>query len=123
MRTPKPVQERRRAMRVAESLPFKIAHQDYEIEAVTVNISAVGALCRVERDIPMMTQLRVALSLPALRKGARRPKVISLKGAVVRKDRDPLTQRYLLAVYFSDIRAQDREFLKKFIESRLPPNA
>ena len=36
MRTPKPVLDRRRGIRIAEKLPFKIGLENYETEAVTV---------------------------------------------------------------------------------------
>ena len=122
MKIPKPVLDRRRSIRIAEKLPFKIGHGQYETEAETLNISGHGALYRVERDLPIMTQLKVALSLPSSRKGAR-AKVISMKGVVVRKDKDALSQRYFIAVYFSDIQPADRQFLEKFIESRLDAHA
>ena len=123
MKTPKPVLDRRRSIRITEKLPFRIGHQDYETQARTVNISCQGALCIVEQDIPLMTQLKVALSLPPLRKGATHARTISMKGVVVRKDRDAVARQFLIAVYFSEIKPSDREFLEKFIESRLPADA
>ena len=123
MKTPKPVLDRRRSIRVAEKLPFRIGHRDYETEARTINISCQGALCIVDLDIPLMTQLQVALSLPPLRKGASHAKTIPIKGVVVRKDKDAAGRQFLIAIYFSEIRPSDREFLEKFIESRLPADA
>ena len=120
MKTPKPVMERRRSIRIAEKLPFTIGHQDYEEEVVTVNISANGVLCLVKKDFPLMTQFKMALSLPAVgRKGARQGRTIPMKGVVVRKDRDALSKLFLLAIFVSDIKPVDRIFLEKFIESRL----
>ena len=113
--------ERRRSIRVDEKLPFKIGHEHYEIEAVTINISNQGVLCAVDRDIPMMTQLRVALSLPV--SAGMRAKLLSARGVVVRKEKGLTEGRFFLAVYFSDIKITDREYLEKFIESRLTPNA
>ena len=113
--------ERRRSIRVDEKLPFKIGHDHYEIEAVTINISSQGVLCAVDRDIPMMTQLKVALSLPA--SAGMRAKLLSAKGVVVRKEKGLSEGRFFLAIYFADIKSADREHLEKFIESRLAPNA
>ena len=118
MRTPKPVLERRRSIRITERLPFRIGHADYESQAVTVNISVHGALCVVEQDFPLMTQFKMALSLPAEPKGSRRSKVISLKGVLVRKEKDVRPKHFLIALYFSDIQPADRRYLQKFIESR-----
>ena len=125
MKIPKPLMERRRSVRIAEGLPFTIGHRDYESELVmAVNISAHGVLCLVERGFPLMTQLKVTLSLPdAHKKGLRSPQVISMKGVVVRKEKITSGKNYLLAIYFSDIKPRDQHFLEKFIEGRLSANA
>ena len=119
MRTPKPVMERRRSIRLAEKLPFKIGRQDYEAQAVTVNISAHGVLCLLDKEFPLMTQFKLALTLPSGRPGAE-AKTLSMKGVVVRKDKDGLSGQFVHAIYFSDIKPADRRFLEKYIESRLP---
>ena len=118
MKTPKPVLDRRRSIRVEEKLPFKIGAQNYEAEAITVNISVNGALCIVEREIPLMTQLKIALTLPS--KPAQKNKLLSMKGVIVRKEKDLEGGKYYIAIYFSDIKPADRKFLSNFIESRLP---
>lgn len=119
MRTPKPILDRRRSVRVDEELPFKIGQGDYETQAKTVNISENGALCLVEKNIPLMTQLAVALTIPALDKKTKNGKTLRLKGVVVRREKDPSSEQYFLAIYFSQISAQDREVLSRFIGSRL----
>ena len=69
-----------------------------------------------------MTQLQVALTLPGLKKGER-SKTLSIKGVVVRKDKEVAGKSFLMAIYFSEIKPSDRETLQKFIESRLPASA
>ena len=124
MKTPKPVLDRRRSLRIAEKLPFKIGHEGFEAEAITVNISLNGALCLVEREIPLMTQLKIALSLPLDSKGSpAKKKILLMKGVVVRKEKDPSSDQYCIAIYFSQIKPSDRKFLNQFIESRLPSAA
>ena len=123
MKTPKPVLERRRSVRIAEKLPFTIGHEDFESEAVTVNLSAHGALCLVEKNFPLMTQFKVALSLPTEQKGARHFKTISMKGVVVRKQKNGNDKHFLIAVYFSNIKPSDRRYLQNFIERRSAMNA
>ena len=118
MKTPKSILERRRSIRVDEALPFKIGHADYEAQAKTVNISLHGALCLVDKSIPLMTQLAVALTLPAI-KGKGRGKALRLKGVVVRREKDPSSEQYFLAIYFSEIKSEDQDALRRFIEARL----
>ena len=116
MKIPRPIQERRRAIRIAESLPFHISGQGFEIEAKTLNISATGALCRVSKNIPLMTQLKIGLVLPHHSKSSSQLKTLYLKGVVVRKEvsgDDP--DVYDIALFFPDIRAADRKLLDAFI--------
>ena len=115
MEIPKPIRERRRSIRINEHLPFNIGGHGYEIQAVTQNISVNGAMCLVEKDIPMMTQLDVALSLSE----SSRVQKIRMKGVVVRKEVDPETGHFSIAIYFSTLQPQDKIKLEKFIERRL----
>lgn len=115
MRTPKGVSERRQSARIAESLPFKIGHEGYEIAATTLNISAHGALCVVDRVIPTMTRLKVALTLSASAK----EKVIHATGVVVRNESEPDSGKYTIAVYFSDMTSADQKILNQHIQRRL----
>jgi c-di-GMP-binding flagellar brake protein YcgR len=115
MKTPKKVLERRRAVRIVESLPFKLGHDHFEIEAISLNISATGAMCVVDTDIKLMTQLSLGVSLP---NGSKSQRLVA-KGVVVRKDRDPRTGKFLIAVFFSDLKPKDKKLLKEFIDGRL----
>ncbi len=118
MRTPKPVLERRRSIRIEEALPFKIGHDKFEILAETVNVSEHGALCLVDGNVPVMTQLALALTLPGATKSSK-GKNIRMKGVVVRRDHDPASKKYFLAIFFSQISPKDQQVLSRFIESRL----
>lgn len=119
MRIPKNISERRRSVRIAEELPFVIGHQGYEIQATSVNISSNGVLCLVDRNIPLMTELQIALSLPVLVQFSSKEKVIKIKGVVVRKEEDPVNGKFYIAIYFSDVQQKDQKTLNEFIEYRL----
>ena|SRR3989338_92924 len=106
------IPERRATFRIQEVLPFQIGHQGYDIEARTVNIGATGAMCRVEREIPVMTQLNIGLKLPSSKK-------VSAKGVVVRSQKDPESRDYLIAIYFNEIHEKDQSILQEYITSRL----
>jgi c-di-GMP-binding flagellar brake protein YcgR len=126
MRTPKPILDRRRSIRIQEVLPFTIGHEGFELEAHTVNISAHGAMCLISKDIPIMTQLKIALKVPQFGKAngtakAAKTKMTTIhaKGVVVRKEKDPVSGKYFLAVFFSDMNEKDRQLFKEYIEHRL----
>ena len=115
MKLPKSIEDRRRSIRIEESLPFKIGHEGYEIEATTVNISSTGVMCLVEKDIPMMTQVQFGLSL--------NDKILKAKGVIVRKERDPESGKFFVAIFFSDIKEKALEALITFIHDRLRKKA
>ncbi len=115
MKVPKSILERRRSIRVEESLQFTFGHKGFDIEAYTVNVSAHGAMCRVEHDIPLMTQLEITFALP----GVSSKKNIRVKGVVVRKEKDDLAGDYQIAIFFQNIKQEDQDALNRFIGRRL----
>ncbi len=119
MKIPKPILERRHSIRIEESLPFKIGHHGYDIQATTLNISSRGVMCLVDRDIPLMTQLEIGLSIPGISTKGSKPRQLLTKGVVVRKEKDPRTGKFLIGIYFSDLKEKQLELLLKFIEHRL----
>lgn len=120
METPKRILEKRRSVRIAESFLFKIGHQAYDFQAISINLSTHGVLGIVDRDIPMMSQVNLALQLPVPgRSAAVKSKTIQMKGVVVRKDKDVRTGRYLIAIYFSTIKPADQKRLEQFISRYL----
>lgn len=114
MRIPKPILERRRAVRIDDALPFKVGLEGFEQEASTLNISSTGAMCLLDKEVPMMTKLRVAINLES-------KKILHVKGVVVRKEKDLATEKFQVAIFFSEINASDREALERYIAFKLTP--
>ena len=119
MKVPKSILERRRAIRIVEILPFKIGHQGYDVQATTCNISSHGAMCVVEKDIPLMTQLNIGFSLPTGSKKSVKGHEVQVRGVVVRKERDASTGKFFIAIYFSDVKPKTQQALNHFIERQL----
>jgi len=119
MKVPKSILDRRRATRIVEILPFKIGHQGYDVKATTCNISSHGAMCVVEKDIPLMTQLKIGFSLPAAGKKNAKGREVQVRGVVVRKEKDPSTGKFFIAIYFSDVKPSTQQTLDAFIERQL----
>jgi len=117
MDIPRRILERRQSVRITEPLIFKIGHRGYDVQAVTLNISTSGAMCVVDKDIPMMTQLNIGLELPTGVPG--KTKTVHMKGVLVRKEKDIRTGRFLMAVYFSDMKPADQKRLEQFIARSL----
>ncbi len=118
MKIPKPILERRRSVRIPENIVFHIGHENHDAQALMVNLSTHGTLCLVERDIPMMTQLQIVLSLPGS-SNASKEKSLRLRGVVVRKEIDAASGKYLIAIFFQSLKPTDKKALERFIHSRL----
>ena len=119
MSIPKNISERRCSVRVAEELPFTIGHQGYEIQATSVNISNNGVLCLVDRQIPIMTQLDIVFSLPTAVNFSLKERIVKAKGVVVRKEEDAVSDKFFIAIYFSELKPNDQKVLNEFIAYRL----
>ena len=114
---PKRILEKRRAVRVDENLHFQFGYGGYEIQAVTINISASGAMCLVDSDIPLLTRLKIKFPLSSEKRP--RKKNIDMEGVVVRKQKDTLTGRFYLAIFFSRVNDEDRKALEGYLHERL----
>ena len=103
--------ERRRSVRIEENLEFQFGIDGYDIHATTLNISSHGAMCLVDTNIPLMAKLKITLSLSS--------KKLLLEGVIVRKEKDSLTNRFYIAIFFSGIKPSDQKTLDEFIRHRL----
>lgn len=107
--------ERRKYPRVFESIPCRIGVGPSGFPAQTTNLSCGGALCRLPKALPAMTKLNVLLHLSLKNNN---PQKIQCAGVVVRQDHqlDPAGQpSYLTAIYFSDIKVEDRRKIGEFV--------
>lgn len=106
--------ERRRHPRVAVDLPITIALKDGFVEGRIRDLSRAGVCFFLDRPIPEMTMLGMQLTLQ--REDQAQP--VSLRGAgvVVRCMRlSPRLEHYEIAVFLSEIGAQDLARLERFI--------
>lgn len=120
MKIPKPILERRRSIRIDEALPFRVGTEGYEIQATSLNISSTGVMCFLEKDIPVMTKLSLAIPLDGVEaRSGGSAHILRVKGVVVRKEKETATERFQVAIFFSDMNDPDRHSLDRFISSRL----
>ena len=109
--------ERRKYPRIAENVSCQVSVGSEKFQTLTKNLSCGGALCSLSEEIAPMTQLEVVLDLPAVR-GSATPtrQQVHCLGVVVRQDRLPLEERaYLTAIYFSELKAEDRRRIGEFV--------
>jgi len=112
--------ERRLYPRIESRLPVKIIANGYDFATATENISCVGAYCHVDKYIPPFTKIMVKLTLP-IAAGNTTPDGcnVECKGVVVRTD-DEEDGGFNIAVFFNDIRNNQRQKISQYINRFLP---
>ena len=104
--------ERRRHPRVDERLEFKLKAEDFDLVTETINLSCLGAYCQLNKHIPLMTTLKIALALPYGDQGNEFD-YVECSGVVVRVE-EVLSEAdvdsiYNTAVYFNEIGESEKE--------------
>ena len=110
--------ERRRNPRINHRLPMGITSDGTTIQTQTVNLSAAGVYCTLDRFLAPMTKLQLAYELP---QGARRVK-IQCTGVVVRSApviATPERGGYHTAIFFTDLSDRDRSVVTRFVQQHL----
>ena len=112
-----PFSERRKYPRIAETVSCQVSVGSEEFQTLTKNLSCGGALCSLSEEIPPMTRLDMVLELPAIH-GTAAParQQVHCVWVVVRQDQLPLEEHtYLTAIYFSDLKPEDRRRIGEFV--------
>ena len=117
-RTGPPSAERRQAPRVSHRVSLGITGDGTTLQTETVNLSAAGVYCTLDRFLAPMTKLQLDYEVPD---GARRVR-IQCTGVVVRAE--PVIAsadrgRYHIAIFFTDLSDRDRSVLSRFVQQHL----
>lgn len=113
--------ERRRHPRVKERLQLKLKAEDFDAVTETINLSSIGAYCPLNKCIPLMTSLKIALVLPHGDQGTEF-EYAECSGVVVRVDEVPCQDNkgsvYNTAIYFDGLEEIEREKIATFLHRR-----
>lgn len=107
--------ERRLFPRVDQKVPVKIAADGYGFETSTQNVSCVGTYCHINKYIPPFTKVNIKLSLPM----AKDSRSVECKGVIVRTE-DAGTGGFNIAVFFNQIKEEQRKKISQYISQFLP---
>ena len=112
-------QERRTFPRINdERLSLKLNAGDFDTTTHTLNISASGIYCKVDREIPLMSRVRVALMLPEASGESRAVKNLEVDGVVVREHPviiDGVIKHYDIAIFFDSLTPKNRDMIQDYI--------
>jgi c-di-GMP-binding flagellar brake protein YcgR len=110
--------ERRVYPRLDHKLPLNLAVNGYDFSTVSHNISSVGAYCHLDKYMPPFTKISVKLSLPN-RAQVGKSTIVECKGVVVRSE-DEANGGFNLAIFFNEMRNEQRKKIAQYISQFLP---
>ena len=112
-------EERRRAPRIPdEGISIKLNMGGFDTVTHTLNISESGVYCKVDKEIPLMSRVRLVLMIPDFSKNDSPLKGLELDGVVVREHPviiDGQTKHYDIAIFFENLSTKDKEIISNYI--------
>ena len=118
----KPKLERRQYPRIKQRLPLKIVTNGYDFITTTQDLSCLGAYCHLDKYIPPFTKIMVKLSLPIITNDENNNCNVECKGVVVRTD-DEKKGGFNIAVFFNEIKNNQRQKITQYISQFLPQDS
>jgi len=117
--------EKRKYPRVKDAhISLKVKSKDTDIITKSLDISASGVYCKLEKEMPLMSRIRIILIIPKIQTGGEKSTQnlkIETDGVVVREH--PVIENgkiihYDAAIFFDNISIKDRESILDYISSR-----
>ncbi|MBI4974423.1 MAG: PilZ domain-containing protein [Candidatus Omnitrophica bacterium] len=112
-------EERRGYPRIQdEGLSLKLKLGDFDAVTHTLNLSASGVYCKVDKEIPLMSRVKLILMVPDSSKEGGTTRSLEVLGVVVREHPviiDGKTKHYDVAIFFEDLSDKDREIISNYI--------
>ena len=119
------VNEKRKFPRVKnQDVSLKVKTGDVDIITKSLDISASGVYCKVDKEIPLMSRIRILLVLPKVKNrdtGKEESINLETEGVVVREHPvivDGKIVHYDIAIFFDNIAPVQREALLQYINQR-----
>ncbi|MCM8761677.1 MAG: PilZ domain-containing protein [Candidatus Omnitrophica bacterium] len=115
-------QERRKAPRIKdEELSLEFHAGNFDAVTHTLNISASGLYCKVDRDMPLMSRVSLVLMIPDVSKDGKEIRKVEVEGVVVRAHPviiDGKIRHYDIAVFFDNLSSKAKELITNYISRK-----
>ncbi|MFH1552949.1 MAG: PilZ domain-containing protein [Candidatus Omnitrophota bacterium] len=113
--------ERRKYPRIKDkNISIKLSGDGFNAITQSLDVSASGLYCKVDRHMPVMTRVQIILSLPG--KNSSSPSItMNIDGVVVREhpvEKDGRIQYYDVAIFFNTLLPKERKLLVQYINRR-----
>lgn len=114
-------QERRKFQRIQdEGLSLKLRLDDFDSITHTMNISSSGVYCKLDKELPLMSRVRLMLMIPdPVKENTLRD--LDVNGIVVRQHPvtiDGTIKHYDVAIFFEDLSDKDKEMIAGYIKRK-----
>ncbi len=114
-------EERRKFPRVKdEGLAIKLRLDDFDSITHTMNISSSGVYCKLDKELPLMSRVRLILMIPDPAKEGTL-KDLEVDGVVVRQHPvtiDGVIKHYDVAIFFEDLSEKDKETIAVYVKRK-----
>jgi len=114
-------QERRKFPRVKdEGLSLKLRLDDFDSITHTMNISSSGVYCKLDKELPLMSRVKLMLMIPDPEKIGNL-KDLKVDGVVVRQHPvtiDGVIKHYDVAIFFEDLSEKDKGIIAGYIKRK-----
>jgi hypothetical protein len=111
--------ERRSFPRVRdEGLSLELKSGDFDTATHTLDISASGIYCKIDREIPLMSRVRIKLMVPG---PGKKDKELNVDGVIVREHPviiDGMIKHYDAAIFFDNLSEKSRDIIKNYISTK-----
>ena len=116
--------EKRRYQRLKDgNISLKVKAGDSDIITKSLDISASGVYCKLEKEIPLMSRIKVILVIPKIAQDQTEQKVkIETDGVVVREHPviiDGEVDHYDAAIFFDNIAVRDKDAILNYINHKV----
>lgn len=115
-------QERRGFPRIDDdSISLKLKAGSFDAIAHTLNLSASGIYCKIDKEMPAMSRVNLVLMIPDMSKEDRPIKTMEVSGVVVRQHPVIIggqTKHYDVAIFFDDLSAKERDLIKAYVSRK-----
>lgn len=111
--------EKRVNQRYDVTLPLNIGDGKELIKSTTKNISCSGLYCQVNKYIPVMTKIQIAMDLWVIENGKKAKKSLVTNAVVVRiepEEEQPDINKYYIGLFFLGLIKEHRDLIALYIE-------
>ncbi len=115
--------ERRTCPRVSDDkVALQLKIDQFDAITHTLNISASGVYCKVPKELPLMSRVKLMLIFPDPGDAVDKKRSVDVTGVVVREHPVIINgevKHYDVAIFFDNLSKQERELISQYVAGRL----